>query len=1707
MLCASLLVLNAASTTGGFPVMIETDGQGAVDGLPETNLLPAGTALHMTAIPEEGWLFSHWEGDVYSLEEQLDLHVQGVTEVTALFGKSLDAFDNMDCIIVGDVEIAVESRAEGPMLVGPSELSDDQEYRIRFVFTGPGTFSLQYQIDIQICDAYIDGLHDNSSYFSSYTEGEFASWTKEISGLGTHTVELRVNSGYRLNDPVACKLKDIQWEAGYVTHISSTVGGSISGLSAEPSSRLAPGTQLELTAVPEPGYEFIEWRGYAESEDPELELTVYQPIELEAVFGTNVEADEVFSHQYGYASWVKEDGVWILPDSMEPGESAYLWGSIEGPCRLKVAASAVGETASASRVSLVVPGYRSYSVGASEGEYYIPEGTQEFYIQAKADDYGHTGPVKLSTFSASYEVKLTVDGASLTVTPSLTKPYGSSVYSGWVEEGSDLSFSLGFFGDFMGWTGDLSGLEASDSYTVTGPVSATANFGVSRISINSTDWAISPAEGVAWVPSQGLDLNGDNEVVVMSGTITGPGIFSFGPRNLLDFTVTLDGEEYDNLYGRVSFRIPEGEHEMVFRMTIDPSDKNPYGVYGGSRILYKGLSYPVFYEGYMVNTATHGGGTVSQDPDGFCYPEGTVVSVSAQPLEGNSFAGWSSPEYTDAEFEYVVDDSHTTLRAQFEALDHVGGYDWTYEGVRPFYTPSDYEANGYFGYYLDYGFVGSSRCITQVEGPGLLYLSSLPSTTFIRNANFQLKVDGEVQSIPGYAYNFSKYLAEGTHTVEYAFDVTEPLNYYADLDLVLPAIRTLGTLSVYSYHASASKVPDQDEYTLGESVQISAPEFDDEGNEFYGWYDSDQQEFVSHQHEDSIVVSGDMRLRAIYAMTDISIPGVSVCGVSSNASMYAVNSERTPDNEEAYQVSKNSTLYFIAENDTVLSFQAKVEVGSSLELRKTEWGSVYSKTFLPWAPFSIYLRAGERLEMRTGYSNHVYLGEFSTKPGWGPTLFACSLEDLQFSPALDAAVDGSPIKVDVVEERQSEFFGWVIPQAEDSWSTPSFIMGAKVILQPDLIGFSSYLEGMECVSQRSGWRPTLVVDGDEVAVNFNSDAMYREIDDPGEHRLAFEVNGFGDVSFNFYFDGQDENNAYEVLLDGEPVKVWDGAHVSLFIPQGDHLLEFIHRFKEDGSRMDVWGLRYNSGIWVEDMDSSVGGVNYVGNDRYFQEGDELDIYAYARNGYVFAGWEAPFAGYPSSFRFVLDERLLPVPIFETEKVEFSMQGFDWKAELVDVSQRDEMETIDRKPYSFTFTDIKTLDSGAHMETQVSGPAVLILSDSFDWDESRLDAASIMGESVFAYECLGNPITGEDETLLLAIPSGEHRLDLALKYGVYDTLLEPCMTYVPGCLVVVKVLGGEVSNSADGFIVEQGYEMTLSEASTSAGGYTEWHGLPADAMIAGVSRSFTVEDHLDIEVDFWRPLKLFGIDMMHAGDGLWVKSGSSYYDLSWNEEQDGDKLRWDADRLGVLHYDMTIAPGSDLHINGEMVNTFEYSETLDDSYRVQNIGDRMEWGPMSGSDHGGGASRIFSLAYGPESDYDAWWRSVDSIRTPSNKRMDPAGDNDQDGIPNYVEFLNGTDPLTASGGVRLAFVRWNGQTYLRCPEIPETLTDSYVLEYAESLTGSWRNAEEILGDSIDSDVLAGAVLREFLGVLSESKSCFFRYRYTETIPSLKEMRQE
>lgn len=227
------------------PLEIETSGRGSVDTAIITSRgaeYPEGSLLELTAVPDNGWLFWEWEGDLSGVENPQNLTMDEPKSVTAIFVR--DNFE-LDVQTEGEGEVSVKVIEEPAKDIYPFEtiLELTAQPAAGWEFTG-----WEGNIDGENLDNPLTVTIDSDISITAIFDRQDFQITIETEGEGTVSKEIK-------NDP-------------------------------SKSSETYPfETELTLTANPEEGWSFLRWEGdLSGNKNPEV-LLMDSNKTITAVFG------------------------------------------------------------------------------------------------------------------------------------------------------------------------------------------------------------------------------------------------------------------------------------------------------------------------------------------------------------------------------------------------------------------------------------------------------------------------------------------------------------------------------------------------------------------------------------------------------------------------------------------------------------------------------------------------------------------------------------------------------------------------------------------------------------------------------------------------------------------------------------------------------------------------------------------------------------------------------------------------------------------------------------------------------------------------------------------------------------------------------------------------------------------------------------------------------------------------------------------------------------------------------------------------------------------------------------------------------------------------------------------------------------------------------------------------------------------------------
>ncbi len=212
-----------------YQLSLNTTGQGTVDAEPQQDLYEHGTIVTLTASPDTGWEFDHWQGDAKGSEPTIEITMDGDKEITAVFKQK-------------EFTLTVDTQGQGSVSVEPEK----ETY-----FFGQ--------------EVVLDPIPDQGWAFSH--------WEDDLSGKDTPAI-------ITMDRDKSITAVFVKKE--YQLSLNTTGQGTVD---AEPQQDLYEhGTIVTLTASPDTGWEFDHWQGDAKGTETNIEITMDGDKEITAFF-------------------------------------------------------------------------------------------------------------------------------------------------------------------------------------------------------------------------------------------------------------------------------------------------------------------------------------------------------------------------------------------------------------------------------------------------------------------------------------------------------------------------------------------------------------------------------------------------------------------------------------------------------------------------------------------------------------------------------------------------------------------------------------------------------------------------------------------------------------------------------------------------------------------------------------------------------------------------------------------------------------------------------------------------------------------------------------------------------------------------------------------------------------------------------------------------------------------------------------------------------------------------------------------------------------------------------------------------------------------------------------------------------------------------------------------------------------------------------
>ncbi len=307
---------------------------------------------------------------------------------------------------------------------------------------------------------------------------------------------------------------------------------------------------------------------------------------------------------------------------------------------------------------------------------------------------------------------------------------------------------------------------------------------------------------------------------------------------------------------------------------------------------------------YTLSTATSGSGVVSLSPDGGTYDEGTIVTATATPDDGNEFSNWSGDangttnpitvtmdgdKSITANYKEIVQEKTYTLQIESEGKGSTSANpektEYTEnESVQITATPDEgYTFESWTGDVDDADKNKSTFDLMMDSDKNLTaQFVKIPEETFLltinedENGTVDKSPDQEeytenqtviLTAKPKDGYLFTKW----TGDVSADDEAVNPLTLTMDTDKTISAgfRQIMYSLTIgETLHGSVTTEPEKDEYPAGETVKLmSVP---DEGYTFHSWVGDIPEEDKTNS-EVTLIMDADKMLIPQFTESDDNI--------------------------------------------------------------------------------------------------------------------------------------------------------------------------------------------------------------------------------------------------------------------------------------------------------------------------------------------------------------------------------------------------------------------------------------------------------------------------------------------------------------------------------------------------------------------------------------------------------------------------------------------------------------------------------------------------------------------------------------------------------------------------------------------------------------------------------------------------------------------
>ena len=235
-------VITAIFEKERYPITINTVGGGTV----EEEVIQAKTTEHshasivkFTAVPDYGWEFVEWDGDITGIDPEVEIEIKEELEFTAIFER-VDF--SVTVHVEGDGEVTQE-------IVQPKTTENDYPFETQLQLTA-----------------------------TPETGWEFVEWSGDASGSDNVIIidvdeEKEITATFKRSDFLVTINIDGKGDVTQEIIQSKTI-----------SDEYPYETQVRLTAKPQSGWEFSNWSGFKNSKDRVIDIQIDDNITLDVLF-------------------------------------------------------------------------------------------------------------------------------------------------------------------------------------------------------------------------------------------------------------------------------------------------------------------------------------------------------------------------------------------------------------------------------------------------------------------------------------------------------------------------------------------------------------------------------------------------------------------------------------------------------------------------------------------------------------------------------------------------------------------------------------------------------------------------------------------------------------------------------------------------------------------------------------------------------------------------------------------------------------------------------------------------------------------------------------------------------------------------------------------------------------------------------------------------------------------------------------------------------------------------------------------------------------------------------------------------------------------------------------------------------------------------------------------------------------------------------